>query len=405
MTATLLVKQCGIDNFEWLSVSETQGNSSYQVGDGERLRDACQHLTNSILLIAAETVTLRRVKFDKHEKKLLRQTLPYTLEEDCIEDVDALHFAMGTVAEDSVPVALINRERLADALLDVEQEEVEIRQLVSELSFVPLPENGWSILICNERWLVRVDESRGFALEAETACFALQLLLDENEHLPEVLRVYSGAADHNAILASLPELLRGVVDWLDEDYWQVMAAGYQQQLELPSSVNLLQGDFARSLPWKRWWKNWRLIVILFLAAILVQFASTFTQLQVLESRNVELRAELERAYRDVVPQGAVIDPEKQLRRKVNALKGGGDVGFIPLFAQVAEVLATVDGLVVQSLNYTEKQDEIRVTILANGFNDVESTRATLASKGLLAELTGSNAEGNKTRARLRVRSQ
>ena len=44
-----------------------------------------------------------------------------------------------------------------------------------------------------------------------------------------------------------------------------------------------------------------------------------------------------------------------------------------------------------------------MTILASGFNDVETARANLEKLGLKAELTGSNAEGDKTRARLRVR--
>jgi hypothetical protein len=40
--------------------------------------------------------------------------------------------------------------------------------------------------------------------------------------------------------------------------------------------------------------------------------------------------------------------------------------------------------------------------MATSFNEVESLRSKIAELGLTAEMTGSNAVGDKTRARLRI---
>ena len=229
------------------------------------------------------------------------------------------------------------------------------------------------------------------------------LLLDEAENLPKQFNVYGEEEALSSVKAQLPELLSGVAEFHATTYWQLIEQGVKQAQPSPAPINLLQGIFAPSLPWNKWWQQWRIVAVAVAVVCVVQFVAVYTELSVLESKNVELRAEIERSYREAIPRGAVVDPEKQLRRKVSNLKGSSGDGFVALFDKVGSVIATVDGLSLQSLNYSGKDSEIRLTILAAGFNDVETTRSKLEALGLTAVLTGSNAEGNKTRARLKIK--
>ncbi|MGK0500134.1 MAG: type II secretion system protein L [Oceanicoccus sp.] len=410
MASTIIAKQYGVDNYEWLVLDNKLGaaanNNSDElqlsVGDGERLQEQVAQGSALILLAPAEMVALKRADFDDGERKLLRQTIPYTLEDDCVDDVDDVHFALGVPADNSVPLAIIKRGQLQQLIADAEQQQLEVQQLVSELTFLPLPEQGWCLYIEGDRWLLRAGEQQGFALDAATASIALQLLLEEIDFLPEQLWVFTDLENQVAVTNQLPELLRGICQWRDQDYWQVVAEAVSQQSSV-SGINLLQGDFARQLPWGKWWVSWRIPAILLAAGFVFAIVTSYAQISLLEQRNVELRAAIESSYRSVVPRGAVMDAERQLRRKVGELKGSDGIGFIALMGQISPVLTAVDGLVLQSLNYNEKQSEFRLTILANDFNDVETTRYNLEKLGLTAELTGSNNQGEKTRARLRVR--
>ena len=401
MNAKILIKPSGIGNYQCLQLDDN--GQQYFVGDGERLAEAADN-TLLVYVAPAEAVTLHRAGFEDHERKMLAKTLPYSLEEDLLEDVEELHFALGNAAANNISLAVVKRQSLDQWLEDLALQGVEVQQMFSELQLLPLAENGWSLLVDGDRWLLRFSASEGFSIEADIATLALQLLLDQVDQLPEQLQVFCAQDQQAAITNQLPDMLRGIVTWREEDYWQVMAEGFGQQTPQSTSINLLQGDYALNLPWKKWWKSWQRVALFLLAAIVLQFTVTFVQLEVLEANNVALRAEIESTYRGVVPRGAIMDPERQLRRKVDALKGSGGEGFVSLLAKVGAELAKIEGLSLQSLNYAGKQSEIRLTVLANDFDDVETLRASIEGLGLKAELTGSSADGNKTRARLRIKS-
>ena len=402
MASTLLIRQCGIDNYQWLQL-DNDSAGDIRVGDSERLREQAETANHIVVLAPAEQVTLKTVEFDDSERKLLRQTIPYTLEDDCVDDVDELQFALGPIDGNQLSLAIIKRDDIHSNLSDLEQQDIDVQQLLTELLLLPIADHSWTLFVDHDRWLVRTSNLQGFAMEAVSASFALQLLLAETDSAPQQLNVYCSPEQQAEIENQLPDTLSGLVSWQQADYWQLMSQGLSQQLDEKNLINLLQGDFARSLPWKKWWRSWRIAGYLFVAALVIQLVVSYSQLKTLESENLALRADTERAYRSVVPRGAVLDPERQLRRKVNALKGASSDGFVSTLAKITPVLTGKDGVVLQSLNYSEKRTELRLTILAPGFNDVENIRAGIEQAGLQAELTGSNAEGNNTRARLRVR--
>lgn len=400
MSVTTLFRPCGTGNYEWLQLDSqpTSGATDYAVGDIERLQE--QAAEGQIAFIApAEKIGLRVVAFDASERKLLRQTIPYSLEEDLAEDVDSLHFALGGIADQQVDVAVVKRELLEQWRDELAGQDLDIQQVYSELQLLPLEADAWTLLVRDGQWLLRYGISQGFAVDAENAGLTLQLLLDEQSVPPARLLVFAEPDQRDAITAQLPEMLRGGVEWQDEDYWHMVQRGFDQPV---SRINLLQGDYAVSLPWKKWWRVWKVTAILVGVAVLFNIIARFVGIQVLEHRNLALRQETESVYRSVVPRGAVMDPARQLRSKVEAMGAGGGERFVPLLDRVARVLVAIDGLQVQTLNYNEQQSEMRVTIITNGFNDVENARVSLEKAGLRAELTGSNAEGDKTRARLKI---
>lgn len=400
MSTVTLFKPCGVGNFEWLRLAAdtVDDNAEYAVGDAERLQEETG--SESLVLIApADKIGLRVFEFEASERKLLRQTVPYSLEDDLIDDVESLHFALGHINDARVDVAFVERDSVAEWRAQCAEQGLELQQVISELQLLPYQPDCWTLVVGDELWRIRYGVSQGFAMEADSAALALQLLLDNAAQPPAQLLVYANGADRDAIVNQLPELLRGLVSWQDDDYWTMVARAFRQG---PEPINLLQGEFAVSLPWKKWWGFWKTTAILVAAAVVVNIVFKVVSIQVLEHRNLQLRADTEQAYRQAIPRGAVIRPEQQLRRQVEGLRGGSGERFMPLLDRIATVLASVPGLQLQTLNYSGNQGEVRVTLLANGFNDVEVARSSLEKAGLQAELGGSNSEGAKTRARLRI---
>ncbi len=347
-----------------------------------------------IFVVPAQHVLLQSVVFETHERRLLRQTVPYSLEEDLVDDVDQQHFALGTIDGAQVPVAVVQRQWLGDWLARCNAAGLDISAAWPEQLLLPWREGSWSLAVRSERWLVRVGPYRGFALEPASAALALQLLLDEADVIPERLIVYSDAPI-DAILPQLPELLRGIAEQLTPPLPSPPAQG-------EVTLDLLQGVFARTLPWQRWWREWKLPAYALGIALVVQLVFMLVQHFQLNKQNLALRQQIEAIYRGVEPRGQVVDAELQLRRKVEALRGQRGGNALGLLQQVGSALHSMAGVTLQNLTYNERQGEIRLSIGAASFKDVEAVRAAIAGKGLNAQLMGSNADGDKTRAQLRV---
>jgi type II secretion system protein L len=349
-----------------------------------------------VLVVPAQKILLQDVAFAASERRMLRQTLPYSIEEQLIDDVDLQHFALGAIDGTQVPIAVVEKQWLTSWLQRCEQAGLDIKRVLPEQLLLPWQAQCWSLLPTAERWLVRVGRYRGFALEPASAALALQLMLDGSDELPEKLLVHtaSGAIEPE-LLAQLPELLRGAVEGVVLPSWPVSATN-------EPTIDFLQGDFARALPWRRWWTQWQRPAIILALVLALQFIVMGVQHRQLNKQNIALRQQIEAVYRTVEPRGVVNDPELQLRRKVEALQGHQGSAALPLLQQIGSALKSVNGVSVQNLTYSEKQGELRLSVSGAAFKDVEAVRLAMEKAGLTAQLVGSNADGEKTRAQLRI---
>lgn len=390
MKNTILLRIDADDQLSWCEVGETENNHgpAAAIGADARVRDS-----DLMLVVPAQKVLLQSVEFAAHERRLLRQTVPYSIEEQLIDDVDDQHFALGAIEGQQVPVAIVDKQWFAQWLLQCTQAGLDIKRAVPEQLLLPYCAKSWTLRVDGERWLVRIGAYRGFALEAESASLALQLLLDNTTEIPEKVYVCGDIALDELTL-QLPELLRGSVEVLE-------IADTPSTTDAPT-IDLLQGAFARTLPWRRWWSQWQAPALVLFAAFAVHLLVLGLQHHRLNKQNIALRQQIETAYRTVEPRGVVNDPEVQLRRKLAALQNNQGAGAIALLQQVGGALKSVDSVAVQNITYSERQNELRISISAAAFKDVEAVRGAIANTGLMAQLVGSNTDGDKTRAQLRV---
>jgi type II secretion system protein L len=176
--------------------------------------------------------------------------------------------------------------------------------------------------------------------------------------------------------------------------------------EVPALLNLRQGSYAPILPWASWWQQWRWVAATLLGAALIQGVLSYSQFQQAQSVNLDIRRDIETRYREVYPQGAIVDAEKQLERQLRSLRGDAQsAGFMSLLEQAGAVLNAVPGTQLINLNYTDRNSQLGLTLMASDFDALETLRSKLASAGLKVELENSSAQGDQVRARLRVGGQ
>jgi general secretion pathway protein L len=329
------------------------------------------------------------------EKKHLSQSLPYMLEEQVAADVDNLHFAYSPLEADTYAVAIAARSKMEDwqALL---ADFPGIQLWLPEPMVLPWHAGEWCLVLEGNKAIVRTGQCEGFTVERDLVATLLQSILADNDE-PKAVILYG--ADQDADTQLLPEAVRDRVQWRRGSLCAALLLS-----ELPEvKVNLLQGDYAPRLPLALWWRQWRAVAAVFAAACIIQLAGIYADYRNLSAQNLALRGAIEESYRRAMPQGAVVDAEKQLRRQLDVLGGTGQAsGFVGLIERVGGAVAGMPGTSIASINYNDKGNEMRLNIVAADFEGVEQLRSRMSEAGLEAIMESSTTQGERVSARLRV---
>lgn len=392
MKAVVRYDSSGVLVIQRLSV----GDSALPVAgpDGMALLNAfLEHDRNSVVFaVPSERVTFLERTVERAERKLLAQSLPYSLEERLAEDVDELHFAHRWLSEERIAVSVIRK-----SVLEEYQQEPAIAALshwIPDVLLLPSNTGQWVIVVEQDRCLARLSDSQAFVCHpnlldtflasslAEGSPAAVSIYLDQQAEMPEM----------STALPVTPLVRKG--SWTDA---VLMGEG------VLDSLNIRQGTFVAQLPWFEWWTQWRWVAACVLGALVLQGTVTYADLTLAQAQNLDLRRAIETTYRQVSPQGALVDPEKQLERQLRALRGDGQrTGFIELLSRTGAVLNGVDQTQIVTINYSDRNEQLGLTVTVADFESVEKIRSELVKAQLTVEIENSTQSGDGVRARLRV---
>ena len=338
-------------------------------------------------------VILREVTFTPAERRHIAKSLPFLLEDDFASDIEELHFAARPLGKLQLGVAACTH----DCMLHWAERLEEIapaNQWIPEPLLLPWEPGELCVVIEPERVVVRSGENEGFSAEWDIAS-AMLGALDEDKFGAVI--VYGVNPETDAEL--LPDWIRDRMQWRTGNF----AAALMLADEERQPLNLRQGNYGGNLPVAQWWRQWRLVAGLFAVAFLLQVAGTYAGYAGMKQENLELRRQIEAAYRSAVPKGRLQDAEKQLENQLRTLRGSGDsVSFMSLMDRIGRVIQEQSGAQLASVNYSDKLGDVRLNLVVPDFGTVEAIRAGLAAAGLEAETENSNAQGDTVRARMRV---
>jgi len=339
-------------------------------------------------------VRLTDLPVAREERRHLDNSLPFMLEESLTDELEDLHFARLPIAADRFAVAVTAHECMSvwrKALGDCWDKV----PWVPEPLLLPWNEDTWTLVFDGDDVVLRSGAAAGARIERGL----LEPLVDGllAAETPKQIVLYG--QDEEQDLATLPEVVRPLCSWRRGGLSAALLVADSDQ----PLLDLRQGSYAPQLPYVRWWRQGRSLAALLLIALLIHLLSGWTDLMQLERDNLALRTEIQAVYREVNPRGQVPDAERQLRRQVATLRGGdGGASFTGLLAPLGQAVAAVDGVILASLNYSQRNGELRLNLLAPDFAAVETLRQQLVDGGLRASLESSSRSGDRVRARLRI---
>jgi len=355
-------------------------------------------VTERVFAVPGEAVSLYKLDISVGEKRHLKKTLPYLLEEQLVADVDTQHLVSVDNSEGQLAVAVVDKAQMErwQSRLDSDSEQAD--KWLPEPLLLYWHSGALTIVIENTRALVRSGEFEGFATELDSLSAMLQLYCDNAETLPEQVFFYGSEQQQSQ---HIPEILQSRVSRNDGSF-----ASAVEQSENTTTLNLLQGAFMPRLPWTKWWQNWRPVAILFACAFIVQLGVEYHSYSQLQDRNLALRQQIEQRYRSVFPRGNLVDPEKQMRNQLIKIRGDAQgPGFVSVLNRIGRVVSSQPSATLAAINFNNNNGNVRLSLDAANFSAVESVRTELSAVGLVAELQNSSAQGDGVRARLRLREK
>ena len=353
------------------------------------------HGKGLVFAAPAADIALRAVSFTAAEKRHIARALPYLLEDQFAEEVEGLHFAVRPLSRLSLSAAVCSHARMREwgERLSALSPAPKITQWIPEPLLLPWQPGEICILIEEHAVLARTGPSEGFGIDRALATPALAGLE------AETVIVYG--MNQDADQALLPPALRRRMQW--------RTGGFGAALMLSDGdkrpLDLLQGEYGPRLPLGDWWRQWRVAAAFLGAAFCLHLAATWAGYERLAAVNLDLRRGLQAAYREAVPQGAMTDPERQLRRKLAAARGdaGSGASFTAVMDLAGRALREQEGARLRSVAFSDRLGEARFTVILPDFRDVEALRERMEEQGLEAVMENSAAEGGMVRARIKAR--
>lgn len=389
----------------WQRVENGQLAGSFHQG---KLADAHRHCrgANVIVMVPSEEVFLAKVTLPgKNRKKLLR-ALPYAIEDQIVDDIDTLHFALSQTATNGRYVVAAVEKRMMeywDSALKAAG--IYAETMIPDVLALRESPDSWEVLLEPQRALVRSPHGT-FSSDIENLPFMLtNLTKTAGDEAVEEVRVYDcSKANHATTLRTLcTEIEFNVLECADGPFG-VLA----QQYDPRNSLNLFQGDYKRQQGMGRHIKPWIPAAALFAVWIGWQLVVNITALIDLNSKSDMLTQQMGQIYKTAF--GAAKLPKAyQLRSSMEAKlnqmlerQGQAKGSLQEMLVKTSPILKNISGAKIEGMRFVNGKLDIDLVVKQS--SDVDPLKEKIENQtGWEVKSNASTSKG-VTKVRLTIKS-
>lgn len=382
--------------FRWGDIADSQHwPSSTQRGDGDALLAAVASQP-VLLLIPGHQVVSFSVPYNKKESRHFLNLLPYQIEDDVLGDVDALHFTVSRNKESDTVCAAYTDMSCLESVVDwLSNNGLLVENCIADFQCLDASNNELVLWFNEGHVLGHRGNGLGFSIADSLAKPFLKDLLQNQQSLeaPWLITVFVNDAEaaENAQENILP-----LVEY------DCIVGGPSVDFQQSNQLSFSHGKFGKKLPVAQWWAEAKALVVLTAAALAIFFVASFSDIYWLQKKQAQVQNKIVENFRQVVPNGSASVPV----RRLNAMLGSGGKDkktsqSIYLLSKIAPALTQLK-IDLSTLNYSNREQILRINIKADSFSSVENLRQALDKQGVIAELKSSNATDDGFQARLKI---
>jgi len=352
-----------------------------------------------VVLLPLQQMLLTKVNTRARKRKHLQKAIPFALEDELADDVDNLHFSLGQrYAENDYPVAVIEKDGLDQILEILANNEIYPDLLTADVFGLPFREETWTILIEDERALVRTSRFQGFTIDLHNLQQVLTSSLRLSDDTPSELNVYRCDAKTSGIkkfnypintneLDDCPPSL--FADGLDED----------------EAINLLQGSYQKKdkkhrqfAPWKAAAALFAVFIALSLVSVLLEHKRLNKQEKRLNAHIVQLAKQTFPDLQNVTPGKARLVMESRLKNFVDTSSNNSNASFMELLALSGESMRQAGKVDINTMTY--KEGKLNLSVNSSDVQILDQVKQKLSNKNYATNIQSANTQGSIVEAEL-----
>jgi general secretion pathway protein L len=331
------------------------------------------------IIVPTEHVLLHRVALPKLSRQRLLQALPFALEEQLIDDVSNLHFALGDYQADGTwPVAIVATQKMQEWSQLCKEINVIPRAFIPSIYLLPYSEKTWHINTDENHCLVRTEKYCGFACEKQNLDIMLDLTLAEDANKQDI------------------QLQR--TDKREQDLLEALA-----HTPLDTPINILQGLHQPKAQSTQTKKIWILTGYLAIALIALGVFSNIVSFFILNTQANKLDTAINAIYKKNFPNAkSVIAPRERMTEKLRGSEGSlTKNSLLILLGQIGKALSETQGVRIQTLEF--KEQLLKLTVVADAFANLDKLTSALTQQGLTVKQQNAETAGNQVKATITIR--
>jgi general secretion pathway protein L len=342
------------------------------------------------LLVPAADVAHFDVQLPSGNEARLLQLVPFALEDQVSEDLDALHFAIGARNADTgmVPVAVASRERMAQWLARASALQLKPAAVYADSDLAPVLPGHVTLVLEGDQLVLRTDSGAPVVMPAADPALALEMLLGADVDPAAVhLAVHADPAHWPRHAAAIEALRERVASFNVQLEAGGVFALFARSLGGARPINLLQGSYRAETSSAGTWERWRAVAGAALALVLVHAAGTWWQVHQLHKESDALHKRITSIFTAAMPgQQPGANPRRQFEQRLAEIANGGaqKSELLPMLAAIAAAHQNIPSSKLESVAF--KPGAMDLNVSAPDASALETFSQSLRSGGYNAEI-------------------
>lgn len=358
-----------------------------------------------IVLLDSSLLTIATIKLPTQNRQRQIQAVPFAMEDQLASDIDDTHFALSKRPQgNALTVAAINKDTLDDILQQFEQAGLFVDTLLPDVLALPLRDNGWTILIDQQRVLIKMSADQGVYTDRDNLTTLLKILLTKTSQPPQqLLLLHNDEDNHAAELIEHTDMALSV-----ETFTSSALSIFASNLQPAQQLNILQGQYTRKHQGSFSWQPWRAAAGLAGIWLLLQMSLTAIETQQLEQKNMQLTRQIEDQFKRAIPEAKkYTGMRNRMKTRLKELKSGSassaDQIFLDMLAQASPALSSNKKVTINGISYRNKH--LDLDLQTDSLQNLESVKNKLAAIPGIKTVLSTSVEKDKVKGRLRLEKQ